>query len=80
MDTVYGVSSATQRRRKRRKKMTNNIPMSPAEFKEEMLKISENGDIEVRHGDADTLMATVLRELGYQDGIDIYDDMEMWYA
>ena len=69
---------------------TNPEPMSPDEFKERMQKASEitytfttgltQFDAESAHSEGDDLMCQVLRELGYGEGIDIFEQMEKWYA
>lgn len=37
-------------------------------------------DQEDQHFDADELMCNVLRSLGYDEGVDIFDSMPKWYA
>jgi hypothetical protein len=60
--------------------------MTPEEFRERMVGLfgenpeSENYDIESAHCDADDLMCSVLRELGYGAGIDLFERASMWYA
>ena len=56
--------------------------MTPEEFATQMRKISNHyyDDLEVRHGRADDLLCGVLRKLGYEEGIDIYEKMDKWYA
>lgn len=59
--------------------------MTPEEFKDEMVKCFSTPDsvgynTEDKHREADGLMADVLRELGYGDGIDIFYDSERWYS
>ena len=54
--------------------------MTPEEFKEKMLALSEDDDVEKRHYDADRLMCDLLTELGYGEGIKIFDEMPMWWA
>ncbi|MBU0752400.1 MAG: hypothetical protein KJ787_14090 [Gammaproteobacteria bacterium] len=55
---------------------------TPEEFAAQMQKIRDTvgGDEEVAHADMDNLMAKVLVELGYRDGIAIFDKQEKWYA
>ena len=47
-----------------------------------MQKLSEDyaNDPEELHIKADNLMCTVLSELGYGEGVDIFNRMEIWYA
>ena len=54
--------------------------MTPKEFEEKMKEISERDDIEVRHSSGDILMAKVLISLGYEAGVEIFENMEKWYA
>jgi len=56
---------------------------TPKEFKQAMKEIyPEDGcyDEEISHGCADDLLCVVLRELGYGEGIDIFDKGDKWYA
>lgn len=64
--------------------MTNN-PMTPKEFKQAMAdarhKYDEGEyDEEVVHGNMDYIICELLRDLGYGEGIDIFDNTPMWYA
>ena len=59
--------------------------MTPEEFKNEMQKISNQRgekfcDEEITHSKADDLMCDLLRELGYGEGVDVFEDMPKWYA
>ena len=59
--------------------------MTPEEFKNEMQKISNqlgknHCDEEITHAEADDLMCNLLRELGYGEGVDVFEDMPKWYA
>ena len=56
--------------------------MSPKEFKEEMIVIREvaDGHPERFHIEADDLICKVMRDLGYGDGIDIFEEHERWYS
>lgn len=55
---------------------------TPEEFAAQMQKIRDTvgGDEEVAHSEMDNLMAKVLVELGYRDGIAIFDKQGKWYA
>lgn len=55
-------------------------PMTPEEFAGKMEWIRRGGDIEVMHAEADELMAQMLVELGYGEGVAIFKAMERWYA
>lgn len=57
--------------------------MTPKEFKAQMQAIFHEyheHDAEVEHARADELMEKMLRALGYNEGMDIYDMMTRWYA
>lgn len=55
--------------------------MSPEEFAKRMSAIEEQcDDEEINHVKGDALMCEVLTELGYGDGVKIFDDMCKWYA
>lgn len=45
-----------------------------------MVEIASIGDIEYSHGAADDLMEQVLTELGYGEGVQIFEQMGKWYA
>ncbi len=57
--------------------------MSPEEFEKAMLEIYPKGhhiDEEHAHWVADKLMCRVLTELGYGEGVKIFDAADKWYA
>lgn len=56
--------------------------MTPAEFAEQMKTVRENRrlDAEVAHAEMDDLMAKLLVELGYQEGVAIFEEQAKWYA
>lgn len=60
--------------------------MDAAEFKLAMQLCfpEKNGkpfyDIEGAHSEADSIMCDLLRELGYGDGVDIFQEANKWYA
>jgi len=60
--------------------------MTPEEFRQAMVDIysespeDECYDEDVAHGAADYLLCRVLRELGYQDGVDLFERATRWYA
>lgn len=56
--------------------------MNAEEFTQKMMDIESvhGGDIEAAHGRADEVMCDLLRELGYGDGVDIFERMDRWYA
>lgn len=55
---------------------------TPEEFTAQMQKIRDTvgGDEEAAHSEMDNLMAKVLVELGYRDGIAIFDKQEKRHA
>ena len=54
--------------------------ITPEDFKEEMERISKIEYTEDRHVYADKLMCDVLKQLGYSEGIKVFNNMELWYA
>lgn len=56
--------------------------MDPKEFTEKMMDIAKlnERDEETSHVAADSLMCEVLTELGYGAGVDIFNEMCLWYA
>jgi hypothetical protein len=60
----------------------NKKPLTSFEFKKAIEEIAEKycGNEEVCHAVMDDLLCDTLRSLGYQDGIDIFDSTEKWYA
>ena len=56
--------------------------MTPEKFKLEMNKLATSNslDKEDRHRKMDALMCEVLRSIGYDDGIDIFEATSKWYA
>jgi hypothetical protein len=53
---------------------------TPERFKEMMAEIAMSDDTELRHYRADKLMAAVLNQLGYSEGIKIFESMGKWYS
>ena len=49
-------------------------------FANEMRRIARNSNTEMAHILADELMCKLLRELGYGEGIDIFEEMDKWYS
>ena len=54
-------------------------PMTPDQFYDRMLEFKDF-DQEGGHIEMDDLMAETLKELGYGDGMDVYDKFGKWYA
>ena len=68
--------------------------MTPEEFAQKMQEITDAEEkvvsaigiafmyhnTEYAHKIADNLMGTLLKSLGYGDGIEIFEEMEKWYA
>lgn len=60
-----------------------NTPMSPDVFANRMLVIRQelgSRDEEWCHSKMDNLLCELLIELGYEEGIKIYQAQEKWYA
>ncbi len=53
---------------------------TPSEIAKSMQEISKKRDPERVHGEADDLMVLVLRALGYDEAMDIYENMTKWYS
>jgi hypothetical protein len=45
-----------------------------------MKELINSGDTEHAHSEADKILCEVLRELGYNDLIDAYEQVDKWYA
>lgn len=56
--------------------------MSHDEFANKMLHLAgeSNNDTETIHVEADTLMCEVLKQHGYERGVEAFEDMYKWYA
>lgn len=59
--------------------------MTPEEFRDRMKDLAFKARIhkdywEDTHFDADWLMGEVLKELGYDEGVQIFRNMPKWYA
>jgi hypothetical protein len=55
---------------------------TPEQFRDEMQKIREElgRDKEAAHARMDDVMCRVLAELGYRDGVAVFDEQSKWYA
>jgi len=55
---------------------------TPEEFLKQMLELKAKraSDSEMLHIDADELLSDMLTELGYGEGVDVFDSMTKWYA
>lgn len=56
------------------------MPITPAEFERRMKELSEKETTEWFHIQADKLMCEVLRQFGYDAGIDIFEGTGRWYS
>ncbi len=56
--------------------------MTPEEFEKAVSEIEKHSgwDIEMSHAKADVLLCKVLREAGYEAGVDIYEKLGKWYV
>ena len=54
--------------------------LSPKEFAARMEKLAMNTDLEGMHSDMDDLMCETLKALGYEEGIEIFENTDKWYA
>jgi hypothetical protein len=55
---------------------------SPEEFRDQMQAIfeSQSDDFEAAHSNMDGRMTELLTELGYGEGVEIFEAQEKWYA
>lgn len=56
------------------------IMMTPEEFERKMKEIAKERHVDDRHYEANCLMANLLKELGYGNGIDVYDEFDKYYV
>lgn len=54
--------------------------MNPEEFYKRMAELAEDYDIEDDHYTMDMLMCEVLKSLGYEKGIEVFENVDRWYA
>ena len=56
--------------------------ITPAEFERDMQNLSAESerDCEAPHVAADKLMCDVLRQFGYEKGVEIFENMGKWYS
>jgi hypothetical protein len=57
--------------------------MTPQEFADKMRALSvrsQSGALNRTHLEADELMCEILREWGFNEGVDIFEEMDKWYA
>ena len=57
----------------------SETPMTALAFNEDMLGIAEDEDPTTRHLQGDMLMCQVLTQLGYGDGVEVFEKMCKWY-
>ena len=55
-------------------------PITPDEFRVQMKEIANNGATDDAHMEADQLMCTLLEELGYGQGVELFQNMYKWYS
>ena len=55
--------------------------MTPEQFAADMREIAKfDADPEGAHSMADDLLCKLLTELGYAEGVKVFEDMDKWYA
>lgn len=59
---------------------SDEIPMSPKEFCDEMKRLAKDNDTVTWHMDADDLMCSLLRTFGYEDGVEVFESEKKWYS
>ena len=60
--------------------MSDEKNITPEEFKNAMEAVFKSHDIELRHAEADQIMCDTLRELGYEDGVKVFEEAYKWHA
>lgn len=58
----------------------DDIVLTPTEFAEAMKHIADMRFIDDSHYAGDELMCNLLRSMGYQEGVEIFENMDRWYA
>ncbi len=59
---------------------SDEMPMSPKEFCNEMKRLAKDKDTVTWHMDADDLMCSLLRAFGYEDGVKVFESEKKWYS
>lgn len=59
--------------------INEDIP-TPEELAEDMRRIAEYGDQELRHIVMDGALTGVLEKLGYTEAVEIFENTSKWYA
>ena len=54
--------------------------MTPCEFEKRMAALKEINCPDGCHQDADKLMCQVLKSLGYEKGVVLFEQLDKWYA
>lgn len=54
--------------------------MTPKEFAEKMQSIVDEKNTELGHIEMDDLMCELLKSLGYEEGVEIFDNALKWYS
>lgn len=60
--------------------MSDETNTTPEEFKTAMEDVFKSDDIELRHIQADQIMCDTLRELGYENGVKVFEKAYKWHA
>lgn len=61
------------------KRMDKEV-ITPRDFYTEMVRIAFTENQEMGHILADELMCSILTQLGYGDGVKLFEEMEKWYS
>ena len=56
------------------------MKMTPKEFAEKMQLIVDEENTELGHIEMDNLMCELLKSLGYEEGVEIFDNALKWYS
>ena len=56
------------------------LALKKDDFRDIIDKLSKLSDVEIRHSKMDESIYHLLRQLGYNEAMDIYEKTEKWYA
>lgn len=65
---------------KKKNKDTKEKIITPKQFYEQMKVAFGGDDIESNHSAGDDVMCELLKSLGYNDGVKVFEDADKWYA
>ena len=54
--------------------------MTPEEAIVKLRDAQDNGDMEIAHADADDILCSLLKSLGYTEVVEEYEKVDKWFA